>query len=77
MEDTLRLLKKVVYIHHPLYYQKKLHKIRTLINSGSGVNIMTPAYAAKLGFKVQKTDIRTQKIDNSILDTFGMVLADF
>ena len=45
---------------------------------GNEVNAMaTPAYAAKQGLKIQKTDIRAQKIDSSIFDTFEMVLAEF
>ena len=38
---------------------------------------MTPAYVAKLGLKVRKTDIGVQKIDGSTFETFGIVLADF
>ena len=38
---------------------------------------MTPTYAAKLGLKVRKTNIRAQKIDSSILKTFEIVLTDF
>ena len=38
---------------------------------------MTPTYATKLGLKIRKIDIKAQKIDGSILETFGMVLADF
>ena len=38
---------------------------------------MTLAYASKLGLQVQKTDVRTQKIDNLLLETFGMVIANF
>ena len=38
---------------------------------------MTPAYASKLGLRVRHTDVRTQKIDGSTLQTFGMVLANF
>ena len=38
---------------------------------------MALAYVAKLGLKVQKTDIGTQKNDSSILDPFEIVLADF
>lgn len=34
-------------------------------------------YASKLGLKVRHTDVRAQKIDGSILITFGMVLASF
>ena len=38
---------------------------------------MTPAYAAKLGLEIRKTDIGAQKNDGSTLETFGMVLAEF
>ena len=38
---------------------------------------MTPAYAKKLGFQTQRTDVGAQKIDGSSLDTFEMVIADF
>lgn len=38
---------------------------------------MTPIYAAKLGFFIWKTDINVQKIDNSALYTYKMVLASF
>lgn len=38
---------------------------------------MTPAYAIKFSLKVQNTDIKAQKIDSSIFDTFEIVLADF
>ena len=44
---------------------------------GSKVNAMTLAYAKQLGFQVQKTDIGAQKIDGSLLQTFGMVIAGF
>ena len=77
MEDTSRPLERVPCIHHPLRFRKNLRKTRALIDLGSEVNAMTPAYVAKLGLGVQETDIGAQKIDGSILDTFGMVLADF
>ena len=77
MEDTSRPLERVPCIHHPLRFQKDLRKTRVLIDLGSEVNAMTPAYAAKLGLGVRKTDIGAQKIDGSTLDTFRMVLADF
>ena len=77
MKDTSRPLKRVPYIHHPLYFQKDLRKTRALIDSNSKVNAMTPAYSAKLSLKVRETDIGAQKIDGSILDTFEMILANF
>lgn len=48
-----------------------------MINSSSEVNTITPTYIAKLSFKIQKTNIKAQKINNSIHNTFGMVLTDF
>ena len=38
---------------------------------------MALAYAKQLGLEVQKTDVGAQKIDNSLLQTFGMVIAGF
>ena len=38
---------------------------------------MNPASIQKLGLHIQKTNIGAQKIDGSILETFGMVIADF
>ena len=38
---------------------------------------MTPAYAKQLGIQIQKTDIGDQKIDSSLLQTFGMVIVGF
>lgn len=38
---------------------------------------MHPAHAAKLSLSVRKTDIGTQKIDGSPLETFGMVIKGF
>ena len=38
---------------------------------------MTPAYAKQLGFQVQKTDVKAQKINGSLLKTFEMVIANF
>ena len=38
---------------------------------------MNPDFAWKLGLKVQKTNVKAQKIDGSALETFEMVIADF
>lgn len=38
---------------------------------------MTPAYAAYLGLKVRVTNVDAQKIDKSLLATFGMAIAAF
>ena len=45
-------LERVPYIHYLLRFQKDTAGIRALVNLGSEVNAMTPAYVAKLDLKV-------------------------
>ena len=53
------VLDRVPCIHHPVQFRKDKEEatIQALINSGSEGNVMTPAYAKKLGFWTQRTDI--------------------
>lgn len=55
--DTF-LLKRMLYIYYLICFKKDQGKVQALLNSGNEVNAMIPAYATKLGFKVQSTDIR-------------------
>ena len=72
------ILVQVPCIHYPMQFRKdKGATIQALINSDSKVNAMTPAYAKQLGFQVWRTDVRTQKIDGSLLQTFRMVIVGF
>ena len=73
-EDDVSL-QRVPCVHYPIRFQKK--EVQALIDSGSEVNAMSPAYASKLGLKVHHTDVGAQKIDGSTLETFGIVLASF
>ena len=50
-------LERLLCIYYLLRFQKHIASIRALIDLGSEVNAMTPAYATKLSLKVQKTDI--------------------
>ena len=72
-----KALQGVPYVHYPLRFWKDTADVRALIDSGSEVNAMTPAYTSKLGLQVRYTEIGAQKIDGSTLQTFGMVLANF
>ena len=65
---------RVPCIHYPIRFQEK--QVRALLNSGSKVDAMSPAYAKKLGLKTWKTNVGAQKIDGSTLETFGIVIAD-
>ena len=71
------VFKRIPYIYYPVWYQKGQEQVRVLLNSGSKVNAMSPAYAKKLSLKTRKTNVGAQKIDGFTLETFEMVIADF
>ena len=52
------ILDWVPCIHYPVQFEKDKKVIRALIDSGSKINTMTPAYVSKLGLQVRKTDVR-------------------
>lgn len=58
-------------------FKKNHTKIQVLLNSGSDVNTMAPAYTIKLGLYVRSTDIEAQKINGFTLWTYSMVLTNF
>ncbi len=69
-------LQGVPCIWYPVRFQEN-QAIRALIDSGSEVNAMTLAYAAKLGLTTRKTSVGTQKIDGLPLETHGITSAKF
>ncbi len=74
--QALEALQQVSYIWYRVWFQED-QPIRALINSGSEVNAMTPAYAAKLGLTTWKTSIGAQKIDGLPLETYNMASLRF
>ena len=65
-------------IHYLMQFWKdKEATIQALINLGSKVKAINPAYAKQLGLQGQKTNVRAQKIDNSLLKTFKIVITGF
>lgn len=71
------LLKHILYIHYPVWFKKNQAKIMALLDSADEINAIVLAYAAKLSLKVWLINVGAQKIDGSILETFGMILASF
>ena len=54
--DEEVVLKRVPCIHYPARFQEgQQQQVRALLDSGSEVNAMSPAYAEKLGLKTRKT----------------------
>lgn len=71
-------LQKIFCIRYPVQFQGgQVHKVKVLIDSGSMVNAMTPAYVTQLDLTIQKTNIGAQKIDDSLLETYDMASASF
>lgn len=76
-DSFISLLKCIPCIHYLVRFKKDQVKVQALIDFDNKINIMTAAYAAKLGLRVHLTDIGAQKIDGFILEMFEMVLASF
>ena len=68
-------LERVPCIHYPVQF--KWDTAQALINLGSEVNAIHLTFAKQLGLPVRPTDIRAQKIDDTTLNTYGMVVAAF
>ena len=48
---------RILCIHYPVRFQEDQEQIRALLNSGSEVNAMSPAYTKRLCLKTQKTNV--------------------
>ena len=70
-------LAQVLCIQYPITFWKKSVFISVLFDSGSEVNAIHPTLARKLGLPIKPTDVGAQKIDGTMLDTFGMVVSAF
>ena len=73
------VLERIPYIHYPVRFLEGQgqEQIKVLLDSGNKINAMSLAYVERLGFKIWKTNVKVQKIDDSALKTFRMVIADF
>ena len=68
---------RVPCIYYPVQFQEGQEQVKVLLNSGSKVNAMSPAYVERLGVKTRKTNVKAQKIDGFVLEIFKMAIADF
>ena len=76
-QKNIVVLDWVPCICYPIWFKKSEVQVQALTNFGSKVNVITPAYASKLGLKVYPTNVGAQKINGSTLKIFGIVLASF
>ena len=77
-------LERVSCIQYPIAFPggvtqdgSALGPVSALLDSGSEVNAMHPAFAERLGLVVRTTNVGAQKIDGTTLETYGMVVAAF
>ena len=75
LTDSDKEVVRMSCIYYPVQFQKK--NIKALLNSGNKINTISFAYVKRLGLKTWKTNVKAQKIDNSILETFEIIIADF
>ena len=66
---------RVPCIYYLVKFQEK--QVKTLLDSSSEINAISPTYAKRLGLKTWKTNLGAQKIDDFALKTLEMVIADF
>ena len=59
-----------------MQFQKSQKQVKALLNSGSKVNVINPAFTQKLGLYIWKTNVEAQKIYDSTLETFKIKIAD-
>ena len=73
--DSDKKVVKMPYIYYPVRFQEE--QVKTLLDNSREVNTMNPNFARKLDFKVWKTNVEAQKIDGSVLEIFGIIIANF
>ena len=67
---------RVSCIHYLVWFQKSQKQVKALLYNNREVNAINLVFAQKLGFHIQKTNVKAQKINSSALKTFEMVIAN-
>ena len=77
-------LEQVTYIQYPIAFSGSvtqddlaLDPVLALFDLCSEINAIHPAFVERLGLVVQTTNIGTQKINGTTLETHGIVVAAF
>ena len=81
---SVKELEQVMCIQYPIIFPgsvtqdgSALDPVSALFNSGSEVNVMHPAFAERLGLVMRAINVGAQKINSTIFETYGMVVAAF
>ena len=74
-----KALEYIPYIYYSVQFKKNINKVQVqaLINLGSEVNIIHLTFTKLLGLPIRPIDIGVQKIDNTTLNTYKMIVEAF
>lgn len=75
IENNLLALDWVSYIHYLILFKEE--EVQAPINSGIVFNAIKLVYSLKLGLKILCTNVGAQKIDDSIVKIFEIVITIF
>ena len=67
-------LKQIPCIWYPVIFK---NQTEALLDSTTKVNAMSQAFIQQLSLKICKTNVRAQKINGTILETYEMVVSTF
>ena len=70
-------LVQVPYIRYHITFQKNSVPMSALLGSSNEVNAIYLTFAQELGLPIRPTDVGAQKIDNTTLNIYEMVVAAF
>ena len=73
-EKTEEELEQISCIWYPVIIK---NQTEALLDLGSKINAMSQAFAHELGLKIQKTNVKAQKINGISLEIYGMVVSTF
>ena len=68
-------LARVLCIRYSINFRTKF--VLALFDLSSKINAVYPTFAKELGLSIKLIDIGVQKIDSSMLDTYGIVVTAF
>ena len=66
---------RVLCICYSINFGKK--SVSALLNSGSELNTINPAFAKELGLAIRPTDVGAQRLNGNTLEIYGMVVLAF
>ena len=74
---TKKKKEELEWVPYIWYFITFKDQIEVLLDSRSEINIISQVFANQLGLKIWKTNVEAQKIDDTTLETYGMVVSTF